>query len=49
LTERARKLEDAAKAADGEAARLALHDLQAMTCAIIAGRAMGTASEGKRQ
>ncbi len=45
LTDKARALEDAAKAADVEAARLALNELQALTRAVIAGRETGAAVE----
>jgi len=38
LTQQARKLEDSARAADGEAARLALGELQATVHAAVAGR-----------
>ena len=49
LTEQARKLEDAAKAADVEAARLALNDLRASARVIIAGRAASPALEGSER
>ena len=47
LTEQARKLEDATKAADVEAERLALNELMALTRSVIAGRGMGAAPEGQ--
>jgi len=49
LTEQARKLEDAAKAGDPEAARLALNELQALFRAVIAGHKVSTVSEGKER
>jgi PAS domain S-box-containing protein len=49
LTEQARKLEDAAKAADVEAARLALKELQELTRVIVAGRKIDTVLEGEKQ
>jgi hypothetical protein len=49
LTQQARKLEDSARAADGEAARLALGELQATVHAAVAGRDAGAAmKEGSR-
>ena len=47
LTEQASKLEDATKAADVEAERLALNKLMALTRSVIAGRGMGAAPEGQ--
>jgi len=49
LTEQARKLEDSAHAADGEAARLALNELKATVHAVVASRDAGAAmKEGSR-
>ena len=45
LTQQALKLEDAAKAADIEAARLALYELSILTRAVIAGRKVGAVPE----
>jgi PAS domain S-box-containing protein len=47
LTEQARRLEDAAKAADAEAARLALDDLKALARAVTAGHAVEAVLEGQ--
>ena len=49
LTEQARKLEDSARAADGEAARLALGELQATIHATVAGRDAAAAMKGEKQ
>jgi hypothetical protein len=49
LTEQARKLEDAAKVADVEAARLLLNELNGLISAIVAGRALGAIPEGAQQ
>jgi signal transduction histidine kinase/CheY-like chemotaxis protein/HPt (histidine-containing phosphotransfer) domain-containing protein len=49
LTEQARKLEDSARAADGEAARLALNELKATVHAAVASRDAGAAMKGEKQ
>jgi PAS domain S-box-containing protein len=49
LTEHARKLEDSARAADGEAARLALDELKATVRAAVAGRDAAAAMKGEKQ
>jgi signal transduction histidine kinase/CheY-like chemotaxis protein len=49
LTQQASKLEDSARAADGEAARLALGELQATVRAAVAGRDAGAAVKGENQ
>jgi len=49
LTEQARKLENAAKAGDVEAARLVLNELQTLSRAVIAGHRENTVSEGKER
>ncbi len=48
LTEKAREVEDAAKADDMETARLALNELQVLTLAIVAGHKVNAVSEVKK-
>jgi HPt (histidine-containing phosphotransfer) domain-containing protein len=49
LTQQASKLEDSARAADGEAARLALDELKATVRAAVAGRDAGAAMKGEKR